>query len=158
FVLTAGQVDLRHRLDTTIYPHPTFEPTATLPVACIRYAGTWNPEPAAWSRFATFLMWETGLTTNATPVDISHLNSKDFPFAHLTAPDPHLPRDTALQPPRPYFGPGGLPLIDSCGGSAAFPDSIQTAWLSHIFPDTKLLPLPSNHPLLKRTLEGMEDV
>ena len=52
FVYAAGDRDFRNRLDTAVVLPAEGTPQLTLNVARLRYAGNWDPEPYAWTRFA----------------------------------------------------------------------------------------------------------
>src|SRR5258706_12381460 len=58
FVYAAGKADLRNRLDDRAIAAPNFAASSTITLARLKYDGAWDPEPAAWPRFARYLQWE----------------------------------------------------------------------------------------------------
>ena len=102
-------------------------------------------------------MWEAGLTTSTSVVGLAFLHGSKAPIAHLTGTEAYIPSDSEILAIRRYVDGGGVLLIDACGGSKAFANSIETAWLPQLFPDASLQAIAPDHPMLRQTLEGMED-
>ena len=155
FLYAAGKGDLRNRVASNTVAEPTVANGGSIKVARLRYPGAWNPEPAAWPRFARWFQQETSCGVQATAIDLDKLQPQAAALAHLTgaaAFDPTLAQITAVQK---FVDAGGTLLIDSAGGNAAFSGSaIQL--LSKAFPDASLKKLPATHPLFIAAFPGMD--
>lgn len=158
FIYATGKVNLRNKLHTTVVPEPQVNPIATVPLARLRYAGNWDPEPAAWPRFARQFLGETSIKLAPHPVDLRDLRPDLTPLAHLTGTaDVHFDADQ-IKAVHNYVTAGGILLIDACGGSASFAQAIRSDLLPRAFPGQLLEPLPPNHPILTGAGEGMSPV
>jgi hypothetical protein len=162
FVYAGGKTDLRNRVDDRAIPPANVQPSSTIGVARLQYKGNWDPEPAAWPRFARYLLWETSIGIEPTPVNLdqgSALNARVFPLAHLTGTSTYTPTDAELTTLRTYVESGGTLIVEAVGGAdSAFSDSLQSTILPRAFPTAKFAPLPKEHPMLHATFKGMEDV
>jgi hypothetical protein len=163
FVYAGGKTDLRNRLDDRAIPAPTFPPSSTIPVALLKYEGNWNPEPAAFDRFARYLQWDTSVTIKPTPVDLSAqasaLTPQDYPIAHLAGTGAFNPTDAQLKALHDYVAAGGTLICEGVGGAdSTFADALQSTILPKAFPDAKFEALPPDHALLHAGFQGMEDV
>lgn len=147
FLYEAGTRDFRNRLDTNYVPAPTDTPALTLPLARLRYAGNWDPEPYAWTRFAHQFQWQTGFAVDVRPIDVKSLTLASAPVAALTGVDPQQFTADELVALREYVQRGGVLLIDSCGGGPGFA-SAQQALLTAAFPEAQPALLDPTHPLL----------
>ena len=155
FLYAAGKTDLKNRVGSNVLPEPKSASGGKINVARLRYDGAWDPEPAAWPRFARWFQWETSCAVDIVPVDLASLNPKTAPFAHLTGAAAVTPTPAQAAAIRSYVDGGGTLFIDAAGGSRAFSDSaIQL--LAKAFPDASLKKLPTTHPLLNATFPGME--
>jgi hypothetical protein len=157
FVYATGKAELRNRLVSPFIPAPKSAPTGIIKVACAKYAGNWDPEPGAWPRFTRYFQWETGMTAQAEPVDLTALKADAQPVAHLTGTAKYNPTDAEVAAVRGYVEGGGVLLIDACGGSAAFADSMQ-ALLARAFPGSALQALAADQPPLAKSGEGTQDL
>jgi len=159
FVYAAGKADLRNRLSSPYLPAPTEAARETFKVARVRYNGNWDPEPAAWYRFARSFQWETSIALEVTPLEPKDLDPATHPVAHLTGTAAYTPSDEEAQALRNYVDNGGVLLIDACGGAWPFANAAEKTILPKLFADAKPQPLGENHSLLHaNTGEGMEDV
>lgn len=148
FIYAAGKTDFRNRVVSPWVPPPSGEPTWKLRLARISYAGNWDPEPYAWTRFARVLQTET-----SKALDIQSIAAKDLavgvaPIAHLTGTASYHFTDAEVAAIKTYVESGGILLIDSTGGQPAFASSIEKDLLPRAFPVMKLAPIPPDHPLL----------
>jgi hypothetical protein len=155
FIYEAGTRDFRNRLDTNYVAAPTDAPVVTLPVARLRYAGNWDPEPYAWTRFSRQFQWQTSFAVDLHAIDIASLTPASAPVAALTGVDAHQFTADEVVALQQYVQRGGVLLIDSCGGAAAFA-SAQQALLSAAFPQVQSAPLDPAHPLLAGTGDCMD--
>jgi hypothetical protein len=151
FIYAAGKTNLRNKLKTPYPPEPKGTPIATAPIARLRYIGNWNPEPAAWTRFSRQFQNQTSIQLIPTTINLRELKPNGFPFAHLTGTAEVHFNDDQVKAVRDYVAAGGVLLIDSCGGSASFAQSIRGDLLQRAFPHTNLKTLPNDHPILAGT-------
>src|SRR5207248_2948834 len=86
------------------------------------------------------------------------LTVEKFPLAHVTGTAPYTPGEDVIAALRKYVESGGVLLIDSCGGASAFNDSLNRSWLPKLIGDAPLDTIGSDHPLLRQSIEGMEDL
>ena len=156
---------------------PAAAPLATVKLARVKYAGNWDPEPLAWTRYANWLQRKTGTRIDAretAAADLKTPGPAEFPLAHLTgtAKYPFTAADAAAV--RAYVRAGGLLLVDACGGGGnagvtagaatggtpagrSFDASVE-ALLAAAFPEEALQTMQANHPMLQKGLPGTEDV
>jgi hypothetical protein len=163
FVYAGGKADLRNRLDDRAIPAPNFVASSTIAVARLKYDGAWDPEPAAWPRFARYLQWETSITIQPKVVDLTApgaaLSAKDFPIAHLCGSAGFAPTEAQLKVLRNYVTGGGVLIAEAVGGAdSPFADALQSAVLPRAFPGARFEPLVAGDPMLHASFKGMEDV
>jgi len=154
---------LRNRLDDRAIPEPNFVASSTIAVARLKYDGAWDPEPAAWPRFARYLQWETSITTQPKVVDLTAqgaaLSAKDFPIAHLCGSAGFAPTEAQLKVLRDYVTGGGVLIAEAVGGAdSPFADALQSAVFPRAFPGARFEPLVAGDPMLHASFKGMEDV
>ena len=158
FIYAAGRANLRNRLKTPLVPEPQVNPILTTTIAQIRHLGDWNPEPAAFPRFARLFMSQTSVKVNVLDVDPQMLDPQKMPLAHLTGTGPmHLDAGD-LKAIHDYVDNGGTLLIDACGGSIPFRNSIVTDFLPHAFSKTLMAGMPIDDPILDGKAPGMSKV
>jgi hypothetical protein len=152
FLYAAGERDFRNRLDTSFVPvpQPDVPPEVTLKVARLRYAGSWDPEPYAWTRFSRKFQWATAFAANVGQVDVKDLDAQHVQIADLTGIDAHQFSAAEHDAMRRFVQAGGVLLIDSCGGSQGFASS-QTGLLAALFPGAPPVPIAETHPLVNGT-------
>jgi hypothetical protein len=163
FVYASGKANLRNRIDTRAVPPPPGPPSATIAVARVKYAGgNWDPEPAAWPRFARKFQWDTSVALDVKPVDLlesAGLTPNRFPVAHLTGVAAFNPTEGQLKVLRDYVTAGGTLIVEAMGDAdAPFAGSLQGAILPRAFPGATFDALPNDHPVLKAAFRGAEDV
>jgi hypothetical protein len=164
FLYATGKRDLRNRLDSTFVSDPGTPANGSVPVARLRYAGNWDPEPAAWSRFARWMARQTGTGADVSVVKLSELRPGRARVAHLTGTARHDFTQDEIAAAKAFVEGGGVLLIDQCGGGAgdgAFEQSVTDGLLAKAFPDAKPLPLdPGAHPLFRGGAagSGMDDL
>jgi hypothetical protein len=155
FVYASGKPDLRNRLDSPYVPAPPAEPTTTMRIAVLKYAGNWNPEPAAWFRMSRCLQWESGPALDVRPLAIEDLVPGVCPIATLTGTDTHAFSTSEINALRAYVQGGGTLLIDATGGENAFARSVRESLLPAAFADAVDEPLRPDHPLFKDLKPGL---
>jgi hypothetical protein len=128
-----------------------------VPVARLKYAGAWDPEPLAWPRFARVFGRRTGYAIQGRAVSITDLSIETAPIAHLTGAFGYTFTERETDGLRRYVESGGVLLIDSCGGGA-FTQSAQDELLLRAFPGSAADLVQPTHPLLSPTSEGMQDL
>ena len=163
FVYAAGKTDLRNRLEDRAIPKPTFDPSSTIAIARLKYPGQWNPEPAAWPRFARYFQWETSVALTPATVDLSAkdsaLSTQDYSLAHFTGIAAYNPTEVEIKILQDYVSAGGTLIVEAIGGAnSPFADSLQSTILPKAFPQARFEALPGDHPMLHATFNGMEDV
>ncbi len=148
FVYAAGKTDYKNRLASTYIPAVPGPAEVTRHVARLRFAGEWDPEPYAWTRFARYFQWETRQALDVRTVDLKLLTAGQVPAAFLTGTvrQDFTPAEAAAA--RAFVAAGGVLVIDACGGQPAFVKSVRTTLLPAAFPGTTVGPLPPMHPLL----------
>jgi hypothetical protein len=148
FVYAAGKTNYRNRLVSTYVPDPPGQPSVTIPVARLRFAGEWDPEPYAWTRFARTFAWDTRQALDVQTVDLKDLRPGQVPAALLTGTfrQDFTPAEVAAA--KAYVEAGGVLVVDACGGQEPFATSVRATLLSAAFPDATVGPLPADHPVL----------
>lgn len=160
FVYATGKRDLRNRLDSPyVPPPPQLEGRGRDPirVARLKYAGHWDPEPAAWQRFARLFLRRTGTVLEPVTVKWADLTPETAPLAHLTGTALYGPTPAEVAALRTYVEGGGVLLVDNCGGMGAFAGEVKSV-LGEAFPRETLDPLRYPHPLLSAGEPGMADL
>ena len=157
FLYAGGKRDWRNKLDTPILPEPKVRPITEINLARLEYSGDWDPEPGAWDRQRKVCQFLTGYGLHLRAVKWSALGSDDSPIAHVTGAVRYDPRPDEIAAMKKYVEAGGVLLIDSCGGSDPFTQSMRRA-LAVAFPDAKLVAVPPSHPLLNSVAPGMFDL
>jgi hypothetical protein len=128
-----------------------------LKLARLKYGGQWNPEPYAWQRFARILKRDVSWDLEIAAVDWFALKPEVAPIAHLTGLSAYTPTDVEIAALKSYVESGGVVLIDSCGSSPAFAQSMRVA-LAVAFPDQKLQPIADTDAMLKASFAGMRSI
>lgn len=157
FLYAAGRRDLRNRLVSTYIPPVTAAPRATFGLARLSYSGNWNPEPAAWERFGRWFQIQTGYQLKVVQVPIAQLKPETAPIAELTGTARYeltAPEVAAL---KNYVEAGGVLLVDLCGGTGGFDKSLQSLYFN-AFAGSPPKVMPSGHPMLNASANGMEDL
>ena len=150
FVYAAGKTDYHNRLSSTYVPECPDHSANARAVGRLRYAGGWDPEPYAWTRFARTFEWDAATRLDVQPTDLRELGGvtpRQMPAAFLTgAVRQDFSADEAAAA-RQYVEAGGVLVIDSCGGQAPFDQSVRKTLLAVAFPGAAIGPLPADHPL-----------
>jgi hypothetical protein len=155
FAYAGGKRDLRNRVSSLCVPEPAGEPTHTLRLARLSYAGNWDPEPFAWIRLSKILQNEQGLGLDIRPVAIESLAADSGPLAHLTGTAAHAWTDVERSAIAKYVNAGGALLIDSTGGRPEFIASVKNDLIRKAFPAAQLSALPPEHPLMQSVKPGL---
>ena len=158
FIYAAGKRDLRNRLESNYIPPVNTSPTLTLPVARLSYAGNWDPEPAAWTRFSRYFQLNTGYKLDAKSLLISDLKPNSARIAILTGTARYDLTDAESAAIKTFVDAGGMLLIDMTGGTGAFDKGLESSLYFKVFPDAPPRRLWPDHPLLTATSSGMEDL
>lgn len=158
FVYAAGKRDLRNRLVSTYIPPIVGEPAAKYRVARLKYAGNWNPEPAAWPRFARWFQLKTGYVLDVIDVPLGELRPETAPVAHLTGTARFHASVEEIAAIRDYVEAGGVLLIDDCGGASSFFEGVKELLNTQAFPNHPPHVLSPADPVLASKGNGMEDL
>jgi hypothetical protein len=155
FSYASGRSEPRSRLESPFIPAPQNVGNAqTIPIARLKYAGNFDPEPAAWERFTRYFWYETGwrLAPMTTPIeDLKYgkepwmnpvaSDSTDataagtgstFRIAHLTGTTVDPPSTDQAAALRAFVESGGTLIVDACGGSRRFVDAFYNRWIPAI--------------------------
>ena len=123
----------------------------------LMYNGNWDPEPGSWERYRRVFQNSTGSGLELDTIQLKDLRPGLAPIAHLTGAAAYeLTADEAAAL-RSFVQAGGVVLIDACGGSGAFADSMRKS-IAAAFAGRPLERVPSNHPLLSLGNAGMADL
>jgi len=155
FIYAAGKIDLNNRLNSPFLPEPAGQPTTRMPLARVKYPGNWDPEPYAFTRLTRFLQYQTGLGIAVHSIEVGDLDPVICPLAHLTGTAAYTFSNTQSQAVKKYVEAGGILLIDSCGGAAAFAGS-SADLLDKAFGAGALTIMPADHPVLVGGAPGMD--
>ncbi len=158
FIYAAGKRDLRNRLETTWLPPANTAPLATIKVARLQYAGNWDPEPAAWQRYANWFQRQTGYRLDVQTEKLKDLKPGDAALASLTGTARTLFTAEEVAAVRAYVLSGGVLLVDMAGGTGQFDQSASTLLLTPAFPEGFPNLLFPSHPVLNAGEPGMEDL
>ena len=159
FLYASGKHDLRNKLITSYVPEPSPPPRDALRIKVVRlmYNGNWDPEPGSWERYRRVFQNATGSVLDLDTIQLKDLRPGAAPIAHLTGAAAYeLTADEAAAL-RSFVQAGGVVLIDACGGSGAFADSMRKS-IAAAFAGRPLERVPSNHPLLSLGNAGMADL
>lgn len=154
FIYAAGKSDFRNRIASSWIAAPRGEPSFTLEVARVRYAGWWDPEPAALERFSRWFAAQTGYALRPAEVDLESLAIDRQPIALMTGTIAFAPTAKQARRLREFVAAGGVVLIDACSASPAFAASVETRLLPEAFADAAPVEAPPQHPILSGDLPG----
>ena len=158
FIYAAGKRDLRNRLETTYIP-PVAQPSVqTVPVARLRYAGNWDPEPGAWPRYQRWFQRQTGYALNIREVAMKDLTPQTAPLASLTFTARYSPTGEEVAAITRYVTSGGVLLVDVTGGGRGLGEQLQRDLFRAAFPNIPSRVVGTYHPLLSSGGSGMEDL
>jgi hypothetical protein len=157
FLYASGKADLRNRLSSSYIPPQGHAGGGSIKVGRVKYAGNWDPEPMAWTRFSRYFQRATDVGVSVSNVDLERLDAENTPFAHWTGTDAYTPTEAEIAAIRKFVEAGGVLLIDPCGGSGEFYESVKFA-LFKAFPETKAQFLPKTDAILAAGESGMEDL
>jgi hypothetical protein len=158
FLYATGKHELRNRLVSNVIPAPKATPTCTLSVARLRYAGNWDPEPYAWTRFSRWFQTQTSYGLDVQTVDMSDLTPQTAPVAILTGTAAYNFKPEEVAAAKKYVEAGGMLFVDLAGGSGAFEESARVKLFGAAFPNDFLQPLAAEHPMVVTGGMGMLDV
>ena len=158
FIYAAGKTNLKNKLKTPYVPEPVVTPILTTQLARLRQSLESDPEPAAWPRFSRLFLGETSVKLDVVDVQPTLLDPKRMPVAQLSGTRAIHYDPPQLQALQAYVENGGILIIDACGGSKTFTDSLFLDLLPHAFPKSSFADLPNDHPILAGTGRGMTPV
>ena len=85
FVYATGRRDLKNRLDSNNLAAVTGASSLTVKIARVKYAGNWDPEPYAWTRFGRWFHKQSGYGLDVQTIDMRNLDARFVSHrAHLT--------------------------------------------------------------------------
>lgn len=161
FFYAAGKRDFRNRIDSSWIETPREAPIDTLRIARLVHDNNWNPEPAAWTRYANWFQRQTGTRLVPEAIKLADLKEDDYrnwPMAHLTGTRKGAFTEAEAEGLRRYVRGGGVVLIDPTGGLNGFDVAVRQELLPKAFPlDIPELIDPATHPLFQLGQPGMDD-
>ncbi|HWE02890.1 MAG TPA: DUF4159 domain-containing protein [Tepidisphaeraceae bacterium] len=158
FIYSAGRRDMRNRLESNVVAPIAAAPVMTVKIARVQYAGAWDPEPYAWTRYARWFQKKTGYALDVHAVNMSELDARQYPFAALTGAVKYNATSDEAAAVKQYVEAGGVLLVDTTGGAGAFDDSIRASLFARAFPAANPKIVPPTHPMLQAGAPGMLDV
>lgn len=123
-VYATGLNPFRNRLQA-VYVAEARPAKGLFPIARVTHDAKWNVESAAWENFGRWMQTETGLGIKEEPVQATKLDFFEQPIAHLTGSGKYVPSADTVAALAKYVAAGGVLLVDSTGGNAAFAESSQ---------------------------------
>jgi hypothetical protein len=90
-------------------------------------------------------------------VPAAELRIWNYPMAHLTGTAMYAPTDDEVAAMRRYVEEGGVLLIDACGGSSLFNQSV-TGVLARAFGQEQMRAMGAEHPILAGSAAGMDSL
>jgi hypothetical protein len=157
-IYAAGRRDLRNRIASPFVAEPGTQPIASVPFARLQYDGNWDPEPSAWKRASNVLQTNTGIALQLTQTKLANLKYEVAPIAHLTGTGELNLSDEDADALRVFVTHGGVLIIDACGGSKAFANSVQQKLLPKLFADTRATALQTDAPPLRGDEGELKDL
>lgn len=106
----------------------------------------WNPEPGGWRRIENYVHNQHRVDLKVEEAKLGDGKLPTGGFAHLTGTGKTTFTEAQRGEIKKFVEGGGLLLIDSAGGNAAFADSMEKE-LATIFGGEALAIIPENHPL-----------
>ena len=152
FLYSVDKKNLQHKGETyLVTPDPKIKATASLSLARIQYDGNWDPEPGGWKRMAAIMLNAHHINVKIESVKLGAGTLKGHKVAHLTGTTQFQLDDTARKELKDFVTDGGTLIIDSCGGNAAFAQSVESEMDTIFGDDAKSLgePLPQDSPLYR---------
>ena len=157
FLYAAGKGDLRNRISSPYIPPQGTAGGGSVKIVRLKYAGNWDPEPMAWTRFSRYFQRATDVGVDVSSIEMDQLSPELAGFAHWTGTDAYTATSAEIAAIRKFVEAGGVLLIDPCGGSSEFFESARSALLK-AFPETRAQFLSKTHPLLSASGPGMDDL
>ena len=155
FAYASGKSDLRNRLASSYIPPVDADPAAAIKLATVRIGNEPDPEPMAWPRFANVFQRQTGLGIKLMPTALDNLPNCGAPVAQMDGTVAFVPTAEQVAGVTKYVEDGGVLLIDPCGGPNEFLKACRENLLPRAFPGNDPVSLPSTHPILNSTADGM---
>jgi len=157
FVYASGKAELRNRLNSPYIAAVAGNSVHNVKIARVRYAGNWNPEPYSWERFARYLKQQTGWMCETVATEAGQLKVENAPIAHLTGTAELNLSDSEALAIKNYVESGGTLIIDSCGGSGPFAQSMQRLF-ARAMPQSSSKAVAASDPMLQASYPGMDDI
>ncbi|HEV8608141.1 MAG TPA: DUF4159 domain-containing protein, partial [Tepidisphaeraceae bacterium] len=157
FVYASGKAELRNRLNSLYIAAAEGKSARNVRMARVKHGGNWNPEPYAWERFSRYLKQQAGWTMEMVVAEAGQLRVESTPMAHLTGTAELNLSDSEVTGLRNYVEGGGTLLIDACGGSGLFAQSVG-AILARGIPEARAQGVGGSDPMLRASAPGMEEI
>jgi hypothetical protein len=154
----SGKSELKNRLESDILAMPADAPSGSISLARVRYAGNWDPEPAAWPRARRWFRQQTGLDIDPKSVGMEDLGDSKARIAHLIGTEKLNLTEAQIQSAKKYVENGGVLLIEPCGMPDDFLQSVHDDFLIRMFPAARLDPVGETNPMVTASGNGMTEV
>ncbi|MGD0090571.1 MAG: DUF4159 domain-containing protein, partial [Planctomycetota bacterium] len=143
----------------TVPQKPADEPVirGALVWAQVQHKGDCNPDPNMWPKLLEWLRGKLNLTVNAAKkqIALTDPNLRNYPLLYMAGHDVFLLSAEERTALRTHLQNGGALLAESCCGRKDF-DRAFREMLAQTFPESKLEPLPGDHPLFQSPYDVRE--
>lgn len=153
YLYATGKEPLANRLQSLAIGPPRTPARRTITMALIKYAGNWNPEPAAWPRLKATAARDYSTVLHLPVATPGELSVTKTPIAHLTGTGNLTFSALDIASLRKYLRAGGLLIVDAAGGSRSFTNSFVRLSKA-IYPSHPLQRLDSNSGLFGGAYPG----
>ena len=146
----AAGIRQRVKGDTHILSPVQLAPEKSLKIARISYRGSYDPEPAGWSRLAVSML-NSKCKLSVEPIKLGRGQLTDFKIAHLTGNQKFSLDPEELRELKQFLDGGKTLIVDACGGDAEFAASAETLLAQLLGDDARQLstPLLKTDPIFK---------
>lgn len=134
FMYSIDKTGARFKGEThVVRPNPAIQTTSAVKIARVKYSGNWDPEPGGWNRMTAILQNENKIKLETQVVELGKDPLSGFKIAHLTGTSKFTLTDSQRKALTDFAEAGGLIVVDACGGTDEFNESVQ-AELGKMYP------------------------
>jgi hypothetical protein len=140
-----------------VKPDAKIKATDTLSLARIQYDGNWDPEPGGWKRMAAIMLNDHHIALKIDTAKLGAGKLAGHKVAHMTGTTRFQLDDASRKELKDFVTSGGTLIIDACGGSGPFAQSVETEMDAIFGDDAKSLSeaLPQDSPVYR---DGSKDI
>ena len=126
YIYVTAKTPLRYRGTSFWVEQPPAPAGPVVKLVRLKYAGDYDPEPLAYTRFARLMSRDVGVQVEPTePMDIAQLPDGSARIAVLTGTTSFKLTDEEKEALKKYVRAGGMLVMDAAGGSKSFLESAQ---------------------------------